>query len=130
MIVIDASLLVDVLLNTSVATRIAQRLSSSGSSLHVPHLVDVEIMHSLRRLVRIGKVHEARALEVLSDFADLDLTRYPHSPFLQRIWELRHNLSAYDAVYVALAEALDAPLLTRDVFLASAPAHDAKIELF
>ncbi len=130
MIVIDASLLIELLLNTSVATRVAQRRASSRSPLHVPHLVDIEIMHSLRRLVRIGKVQEQRALEALADFADLELTRYPHGPLLQRVWELRHNLSAYDAVYVALAEALDAPLLTRDVLLASAPAHDAKVELF
>lgn len=70
-----------------------------------------------------------RAQQALSDLADLPISRYPHDLFLFRIWQLRQNLTAYDAAYVALAEALSAPLLTRDARLASAPGHRARVEL-
>jgi predicted nucleic acid-binding protein len=70
-----------------------------------------------------------RGGELLADLGDLVLQRYPHYWLLPRVWELRHNLTAYDAVYVALAEALDAPLVTRDARLAAAPGHQARIEV-
>jgi len=129
LIVVDASVALEVLLNTSAASRIVQRLSLRRSSLHAPHLIDLEVAHALRRLDRSGQLPEARCSQAVSNLAELKITRYPHLPLLARIWQLRHNLSAYDAAYVALAEALDAPLLTRDAFLASAPAHHAQIEL-
>ena len=83
----------------------------------------------MRRYTRSGWLEPARGLEALEDLADLPHIRYPHDLFLPRIWELRHNVTAYDAVYLALAEALAAPLLTRDSALASVPAHRARIEL-
>jgi predicted nucleic acid-binding protein len=86
-------------------------------------------MHGLRRYVCTGQLHEARGQQAIRDFADMQLTRYPHTYLLPRIWEMRHNLSAYDGAYVALAEALDAPLLTRDALLAASPGHRAQVEL-
>lgn len=83
----------------------------------------------LRRFERSGKFDQARGREALTILADFPLQRYPHGPLLPRIWELRNNMSAYDAAYVALAEALSAPLVTRDAKLASTPQHRAKIEL-
>lgn len=114
---------------TPAGPRVAERLFAAGDTLHAPHLLDVEVVQVLRRYARSGALDPARGMEALEDLADLPLTRYPHDLFLPRIWELRHNVTAYDAVYVALAEALEAPLLTRDRALASAGGHRARIEL-
>jgi len=84
----------------------------------------------LRRLVRDATISAPRADEAIQDLLDLRVTRYPHVVLLPRIWQLRHNLSAYDAAYVALAEELDAAFLTRDARLASASGHTARIEVF
>jgi predicted nucleic acid-binding protein len=130
MIVLDASATVDWLLQTSAGQRIEHRIYSARQSLHAPHLLDVEVTHVLRRLVREGTVPENRADEAVRDLLDLQLTRYPHFLLLLRIWQLRQNFSAYDAAYVALAEKLRAPLITRDRRLAAAPGHSAVIELF
>jgi predicted nucleic acid-binding protein len=97
--------------------------------LHAPHLLDVEVTQVLRRLVREKTVASHRADEAIGDLRDLRLTRYPHSVLLARIWQLRHTLSAYDAAYVALAEVLDAPLLTCDARIASASGHQASVEV-
>ena len=129
MIVVDASAAVEVLLNTPAGGRVAERLFAAGETLHAPHLLDIEIAQVLRRYASSGELEPARGLEALEDLANLPLTRYPHDFFLPRIWELRHNVTAYDAVYLALAEALAAPLLTRDAALASAAGHSARIEL-
>ena len=129
MIVVDASALIDVLLGTSAAGRLAERLFAAGETLHAPHLLDVEVAQVLRRYTLAGSLGVERAAEALEDFADFPITRYPHLPFLSRIWDLRHNVTAYDAAYVALAEALAAPLVTRDTKLASAGGHTARIEL-
>ena len=94
------------------------------------HLLDVEFMQVLRRLVREGKLTPKRAREAIQDLADLRITRYAPVLLLERIWELRQNLSAYDAAYVTLAEKLQAPLITRDRRIAAAPGHKAKIEVF
>ena len=83
----------------------------------------------LRRYARTGEVDEARERQALEDLADLPLVRYPHDLFLARIWELRESVTAYDAAYLALAEALDAPLLTRDAALGRASAHRARVEI-
>lgn len=130
MIVLDASAAVDWLLQTSVGQRIEQRIYSRSESLHAPHLLDIEVVQVLRRLVREGVVAASRGDEAVRDLLDLRLVRYPHSVLLPRIWQLRHNFSAYDACYVGLAETLRAPLITRDGRLAAAPGHAALIELF
>ncbi|HUD98986.1 MAG TPA: type II toxin-antitoxin system VapC family toxin [Bryobacteraceae bacterium] len=129
MIVIDASALLEVLLTTGVGARVHARLSSGEETLHAPHLLDLEIIHVLRRYCLIGQLQPNRAAEALVDLRDLRLVRHPHEPYVPRIWQLRHSLTAYDAAYVALAEALQAPLITRDSRLASAHGHRAKIEL-
>ena len=87
--------------------------------LHAPHLLELEIAQVLRRYVRSASISAERAAEALADFLDLPLTRYPHFVLLPRVWQMRHNLTAYGAAYLALAEALNAPLLTRDRALAT-----------
>jgi predicted nucleic acid-binding protein len=128
-IVVDASALLEVLLRTPAAPRVAERLFAEDETLHAPHLLDLEIAQVLRRYFLAGELDSARGLQALDDLADFPLTRYPHDLFLPRIWELRHNLTAYDAAYVCLSEALAAPLLTRDSALASAAGHHAQVEL-
>ncbi len=130
MIVLDASAAVDWLLQTSVGRLIEQRIYTGTQSLHAPHLLDVEVAHVLRRMVRESLITERRASQAISDLMALRLTRYPHSSFLPQIWRHRNNLSAYDAAYLVLAEELGAPLLTRDSRLAAAPGHGAKVEVF
>ena len=130
MIVLDASAALDWLLQTSAGRRIEERIYSRKESLHAPHLIDLEIAQVLRRLVRAGTLPPRRADEAVQDWLDLRITRYPHHAFLSRIWQLRHNLSAYDAAYVTLAETLGAALLTRDSKLASGSGSSAKVELF
>ena len=98
-------------------------------ALHAPHLIDLEIAHVLRRHCGAGKLTEQRAREALEDFLGMPVRRHPHEPFLPRIWELRHNFTAYDAAYIALAEALNAPLVTCDRALASTAGHRAQVNL-
>ena len=128
-IVVDASALLEVLLNSAVADRVAARIFRVGDTLHAPHLLDLEVVQVLRRYAAAGDLGTERALEALEDLGDFPLTRYPHDVFLARIWALRQNLTAYDAAYVALAEALDAPLVTRDRALAGARGHRARVEI-
>lgn len=129
MIVIDASAVVDHLIRASTSERIRERIDEPGQALHAPHVLDLEVMQALRRLALRRTLATPRAEEALDDFADLRVTRYPHPAFLRRIWELRANLTVFDAAYVALAEALEAPLVTTDARLARAPGHRATIEL-
>jgi predicted nucleic acid-binding protein len=129
MIVVDASAVLEALLRTPAAESVERRMFGSRQTLHAPHLLDVEIAQVLRRYARAGEIDRDRGAAALSDLADLPLRRYPHDFLLPRVWELRDNLTAYDAVYVALAEALDAPLLTRDQRLAAAAGHHARVEL-
>lgn len=126
---IDASALLEVLLATDAGERVSARVYREGETLHAPHLLDLEIIHVLRRGCLIGKLQPSRAAEALADLSGLRLVRHPHQPYVPRIWQLRHSLTAYDAAYVALAEALEAPLITRDGRMASAHGHRAKIEL-
>ncbi len=128
MIVIDASALLESLLRTSAAALVEKRLFDSEETLHAPHLLDLEVAQVLRRYARTRQIPEPRCSAALEDLADFPLVRHPHDFLLPRIWELRDNLSAYDAAYVALAEVLDAPLLTRDERLAAAHGHHARIE--
>jgi len=129
LIVIDASTVLEVLLRSQVGLEIEKRIFSPQEILFTPHLLDLEIAQVLRRYCMAGEINSERGEEALEDLKDLPINRYPHDIFLHRVWELRHNMTAYDAVYVALAEALSAPLLTRDARLASAPGHEAIIEL-
>jgi predicted nucleic acid-binding protein len=128
-IVVDASALLEFLLQTALGTRVEARLFTPTDEIHSPHLVDVEITQALRRLVRLGEMSAGRAADAITDLADLDLHRHAHLDLLTRAWKLRENLSACDAMYVALAEALDAPLVTCDAALARAPGLRARIEL-
>lgn len=129
MIVVDASTLVEVLLGSGRAGAARAALGRPGCALHAPHLLDVEVAQALRRYVSIGQVETTRAESALRDMSRLPLRRHAHGFLLPRAWELRNNLTAYDAIYVALAEALDATLLTSDARLAAAPGVRARIEL-
>jgi len=97
--------------------------------LHAPHLLDIEVTQVVRRYAASGAIPVRRAHTAIVDLLNLQIRRYPHDLLLERVWALRHNLTAYDAGYVALAEALDATLLTRDRRLARAAGRDAKVEL-
>ncbi len=121
--------MIEVLLVTPSAVRIQDRLFSSSETLHAPHLLDLEVAQVIRRYHLLGEIDTLRGQQALSDLRDLPLNRYPHEELLPRIWELKGNLTAYDAAYVALAEVLAAPLLTGDGRLAAAPGHNATIEL-
>ncbi len=129
MIVVDASALLEALLRTSAANAVEDRLFAPRQTLHAPHLLDVEVAQVIRRYAANGEIDVERGRAALADLADFPLRRYPHDFLLPRIWNLRNNLTAYDAAYVALAEALDAPLLTRDTRLAMAAGRHAQIEL-
>ena len=130
MIVLDASAAVDWLLQTSSGERIENRIYSRNETLHAPHLLDLEVTQVLRRLVLQKIVSSSRAGEAVGDLLDLRINRYPHVVLLPRIWQLRHNFSAYDAAYLALAEELDAVLITRDGGLASRSGHRAVVEVY
>jgi predicted nucleic acid-binding protein len=127
-IVVDASAMLELLLQTPLGTRVEARLFRGAEEFHSPHLIDVEVTQGLRRLVRSRDVTPARAAEAIADLADLDLHRHTHLDLLARAWQLRENVTAYDAMYIALAEALDAPVVTCDLPLAKAPGHRARIE--
>jgi len=129
MIVVDASALLEFLLQTRVGSRVEARLFRNDEELHAPHLVDVEVVQGLRRLVRTAEVSSGRAAEAIEDLTELDLHRHAHLDLVGRAWKLRNNLSAYDAMYVALAEAIDAPIVTCDGPLGTAPGHRARIEV-
>lgn len=128
MIVVDASAVLEVLLQTERGRSLEARLFG-GDPLSAPHLLDLEVAQVLRRHARRGVVGASRGEAALRDFQDLRVERYPHHLFLARIWALRENATAYDAAYLALAEALDAPLLTTDRKLAEVPGHDAVVEV-
>jgi predicted nucleic acid-binding protein len=129
-IVLDASAAVEWLLQTPAGRHIESRIFSRNESLHAPHLLDLEVAQVLRRLVRETTITAERAGQAIQDLRDVRLTRYPHVMLFGRIWQLRHNLSAYDAAYVALAEELDVPLITRDARLRSTSGHTAPVEVF
>lgn len=129
MIVVDTSAVVDALTARPANPALVERLGHDGD-LHAPHLIDLEVVQVLRRLVASGALTDDRASDARLDFADLSIVRYPHFPFLDRIWELRGNLTASDAAFVALSEALEVPLVTADARIAASPGHRAQVEVF
>jgi predicted nucleic acid-binding protein len=120
--VVDASVVFSVLVRGEHADWAAEHLSAGGGgrSLWVPHLIDVEVGHALRRAVAARKLGEDRAVAALGKLSELPLRRIVHTGLLDRTWQLRHNLTFYDGIYVALAEVLDVPLITLDRRLARA----------
>ena len=129
MIVVDASVVIEVLLRTELGERVQTRVLDPDQRLHAPHVLDLEITQVLRRMVQLKELAPARADEALEDFFALLIERAGHRELLLRIWELRESLTSYDGAYVALGEALDAPVLTCDARLARAHGHRARVEL-
>jgi predicted nucleic acid-binding protein len=128
MIVLDASVVVELIINSSAAESIRRHLATRHDSFIVPHLLDVEVMSALRNLVAGQRVDLHRSEQLLAGLDSLPVERYPHTPLLGRIWELRHNFTAYDAVYIALAEATGSVLYTCDEKLSRN--HNARVMLF
>lgn len=129
MIVLDASAVLELVLRTAKGRKVEARALLPEQSLHAPHLIDVEVAHALRRLVQLKEVPAARAKQALDDHAALHIKRADHEDMLERLWELRESVTAYDGTYVALAEVLEAPLITCDSKLARSHGHRAMIEL-
>src|SRR5215204_3029905 len=130
MLVVDASALTELVLGRPAGDVVGEHFAGHGFALHAPHLVDVEVLSALRRLVACGEATAERAGEAIADLLDLPIERYPHDGLVPRIWELRENFSAYDASYVALAEGVadePVPLLTADPRLARAVADHADL---
>jgi len=127
-IVVDASAVVEVVAYRRIEA-LPERLDTGGT-LHAPHLIDVEVTHAMRGLVARGELSVDGAFLARRNAAEMSMTLYPHALLLERAWQLRHTHSTYDAVYIALAELLAAPLVTCDARLASSRGHDAEIELF
>jgi predicted nucleic acid-binding protein len=129
MIVVDASAITELLLQTELGTSVERRIYREDDDLHAPHLLDVEILSALRRLVHAGDVLAERAEEAIEDLGLLRIIRHGHLDLATRAWALRQNFTAYDAVYLALAESLDATVVTCDRPLGAAPGHSARIEV-
>lgn len=131
MIVLDASAAVAVLLNLGTSTAsIRERMNRVDEQTHVPHVFELEVLSALRRHMLGGVLSEKRSAEAIEDLTSMRVNRYPHTALLSRIWELKDNVTTYDAAYIALAETLEAPLVTRDAKLARAPGIRATIELY
>lgn len=128
MIVLDASVVVELLSNGPLADSIRRALAGRSDSFIVPHLLDVEAMSALRHLAAAHRVDSHRSEQFLAALSALPAERYSHTPLLGRIWELRHNFTAYDAAYIALAEATDSILYTSDEKLGKG--HGAQVVLF
>ncbi len=126
-VVVDASVLVDSLVEGPLAGLVDQRLHDEDA-FWVPHLIDAEVGHALRAGVRRGELSVSAASGALDELARLPIERAPHVDLARTAWDLRHNVSYYDALYVALAAAFDAPLVTLDARLAAAPGLPAVVE--
>lgn len=129
MIVADASVILELLLNTPLAAQCREIVLAPGELVCVPHLLDLEVCQVLRRYVRAGELSPHRASAALADFDDLPLERYEHALLTSRIWQLRDSASAYDAAYIALAEGLGAPLVTCDERRARSHGHRAQVRV-
>ena len=124
----DASVVVELLTNGALADAIRSDLARRDESFIVPHLIDVEVMSALRRLVAGQRIGADRSDEFLTELAALPAERYSHTPLIGRVWELRHNFTAYDAAYIALAEETNATLYTSDEKLCKG--HRTRVVLF
>ena len=127
--VVDASLVIGLLANRPGDDVLRKRLSEPRV-LHAPHLVDAEVVSGVRGLLLGRKITAERAATMLEDFGALPIMRSAVTPFLERILELTYNRSAYDAAYIALAETLGEPLLTRDVRIARSTGHRAEVQVY
>ncbi|MBL8219348.1 MAG: type II toxin-antitoxin system VapC family toxin [Bryobacterales bacterium] len=128
MIVIDASLLVEMLLNRPLAAAVRERLAQCAEPIAIPHIIDIEAISALRGIAKAERISSDRQEAFLMNLALFPAERYQHTPLLPRIWELRHNFTSHDAAYIALAEALDAELYTSDRRLARG--HRARVRIF
>jgi predicted nucleic acid-binding protein len=128
MIVLDASIVVELLIDSAVADSLREDLAGLSESFIVPHLLDVEVVSALRKLVSRRQIDAHRCEQFFAALAALPAERYPHTPLLGRMWELRHNFTAYDAAYIALAEATASVLYTSDEKLRRG--HRAQVRLF
>jgi predicted nucleic acid-binding protein len=129
LIVVDASAALDLLLRKPTARALELRVFAEGEELHAPHLIDLEVAQALRRHVKAGDVSSARARQSLEAWLVFPIARHVHDLLLPRIWELRDSITANDAAYVALAEVLDATLLTTDARLSRSHGHKARVEV-
>jgi predicted nucleic acid-binding protein len=129
MIVLDASAALELLLRAPDHPGLVHRVLGSGETIAAPHVLDLEVTHVLRRFVMAGELSESRAREAIEDHRALGVCRYPHDGLLDRVWQLRVNCTAYDAAYLALSEALEAPLITCDKRLAGVPGARASVEV-
>jgi predicted nucleic acid-binding protein len=127
-IVLDASVVVELLTNGRLADSIRRDLAGRDESFITPHLLDVEVASALRKLVAGQRIDPHRTEQFLTGLAALPAERYAHRPLLTRMWELRHNFTCYDAAYIALAEATDSVLYTGDVRLSKG--HRAQVIVF
>ncbi|MFM8636029.1 MAG: type II toxin-antitoxin system VapC family toxin [Planctomycetia bacterium] len=129
MIVLDASAALELLLRAPDHPRLVDRVLRSGETIAAPHVLDLEVAHVLRRFVMAGELTDSRARKAIKDHRALGISRYPHDVLLDRVWQMRVNCTAYDAAYLALSEALDAPLITCDMKLAGIPGASASVEV-
>ena len=128
MIVLDASAAVELLGQSAAGVNLAQRIATART-VHAPYLLDIEVANVFRRYCAQGLMAVERAQLALMDFQRLRVLRHRHKPYLDRIWELRENFTAYDACYLALTETLGATLLTRDRALATARLRQGQVEV-
>ena len=117
------------LLRLEHADEVMDRVLTDGQQSHAPHLLDLEVAQVVRRYWRAGSITPSRGEQALRDLVDFPVERHSHEPLIGRIWQLRNNVTAYDAAYIALAEALEAPLVTLDVALSRVPGVRTRVEL-
>jgi predicted nucleic acid-binding protein len=129
LIVVDASAIIEILLKTRLAERCQYRIFDSQEQICAPFLLDIEVIQVLQRYALKCDITPERGNEALEDYIDFPIVRYPHEPLLPRVWELRNNLTAYDATYISLAELLKAPLITCDYKIAGAHGYSAAVEV-
>jgi predicted nucleic acid-binding protein len=129
MIVVDASAITEVLLQTELGGQVERRIFQSDAALHAPHLLDVEVLSALRRLVRAGEMTAERAEEAIQDLGLLRIIRHGHLDLARRTWDLRENLTVYDAVYLALAESIEARVITCDAPFGASARDSARVEV-